>query len=214
MAHNANNGTQEMNLSREKVITLIMRNLKLNVSQYQASGAPVAIACQNCGFRCGFVPDRPGRYEVLCGCRTFNIVTIQRDGTVSTRRKTKGLLDFVPEEFISAFRRKLESTRGSHNYLISITNYKLHDKNYEVKGKLSYLTDYDRMHVEELQSKIARLELIRSRMPNLFAKNEERELRRAKDSLLRIGLRYTFTAVYYPLASTILNYEAEYQIRD
>jgi hypothetical protein len=123
-------------------------------------------------------------------------------------------LDFIPEEFKLAFRKKLEATRGSYNYLISINDYKPQDKVYEVRGKLSYLTDYDRTRVNELESKIARLELIRSRTPNLLTKDEDKELRRAKEGLLHIGLRYTFIAIYYPITSSVLNYKAEYQVRD
>ena len=187
----------------------------MTLIDYKASGAPTAISCQNCAFRCGFVPDRPGKYEVLCGCRTVNVVVILQDGTVSIQRKTRKVLDFIPEEFKLAFKKKLSATRGSYNYLISIVDYKLRENSiFEVKGKLSYLTDYDRTRVDELESKIARLEHMRSKMPNIFAENEEKELKRAKESLFRIGLRYTFTAIYHPVASTVVNYKAEYQVRD
>ena len=200
--------------SRKKLL-LDSRTLHLTLREYQASGAPTAISCQNCAFRCGFVPDRPGKYEVLCGCRTINMVTILQDGSVSIQRKTRRVLDFIPEEFKLAFKKKLSATRGSYNYLISISDYKLRDNSvYEVKGKLSYLTDYDRTRVDELESKIARLEHMRLRMPNFFGEYEEKELKRARESLFRIGLRYTFIASYHPVASSVVNYKAEYQVRD
>jgi hypothetical protein len=68
--------------------------------------------------------------------------------------------------------------------------------------------------VDELESKIARLEHMQARMPNIFAEYEERELKRAKESLFRIGLRYTFIAIYHAVASKVVNYKAENQVHD
>ncbi len=143
------------------------------------------------------------------------MVVILPDGSVGIHRKSRKVLDFIPEEFKLAFKKRLSATRGSYNYLISIIDFKIRDNSlFEVKGKLSYLTDYDRTRADELESKIAGLEHMRSRMPNIFGKYEEKELKRARESLFRIGLRYTFTAIYHPVASTVVNYTAEYQVRD
>ena len=200
--------------SRKKLL-LILESPSVTLSDYQASGAPIAIGCQSCAFRCGFVPDRPGKYEVLCGCRTVNVVVILQGGSVSIQRKTRRVSDFIPEEFKLALNKKLSATKGSYNYLITISDYKLRDNSmYEVNGRISYLTDYDRTRVDELESKIARLEHMQARMPNIFAEYEENEMKRAKESLFRIGLRYTFTAIYHAIASKVVNYKAEYQVRD